>query len=279
MNESRKTLLAISALALMALALGPVAAHASTASSDGPLVTYAAAAGEANRVTVEPGVGPGIVPMPGAIAVVIVDTGADIQAGPGCTGIDAHTATCVATTDGATLEPTMDVLLGDQADEAHVRAMVPADIAGGPGDDRLRAALGNNTFLTGGDGDDVLTYDGGNHTNLCGEEGDDVLNGSPGHDHVLGGLGDDVLNGNGLDDVIVGGGVFAAPCGEFADPVQEGSDGIDAFFGGDGPDVIFAVDGRREQVSCGADVENHVSADDQDAVADDCENVHRPHRP
>jgi len=213
------------------------------------------------------------------VALLILDPGAVIQAGPGCQGIDAHTATCVATTDGATLEPTMDIVLGDQSDTADVRALVPADIAGGEGDDRLLAAIGTNAFLTGGDGDDVLTYSGGNHTNLCGEEGNDVLNGSPGHDHVLGGLGDDVLHGKGLDDVIIGGGIFAAPCGPFADPDQSGTDGIDAFFGGDGPDVIFAQDGRREQVSCGADVENHVSVDDSDAVHDDCENVHRPHRP
>lgn len=279
MNEPSRRRTTIPALALIALALAPVAAHASTASSEGPLVTYQAGPGEANRVTVEPGIGPGVVPTPGAIALVIVDPGADVEAGPGCQSVDAHTATCIAATDGATIEPTMDVLLGDQADEAHVRAMVPADIAGGSGDDRLRAALGTNAFLTGGDGDDVLTYDGGNHTNLCGEEGDDVLNGSDGHDHVLGGVGDDVLNGNGLDDVMVGGASVPAACGEFADPVQEGSDGIDAFFGGDGPEVIFAQDGRREPVSCGAGVENLILVDDQDAVADDCENVRRPHRP
>ena len=263
---------------LAALALAP-AAHGSTAGAEGPLITYAADPGEVNRVVVEPGVGPGIVPAPGAIAVVIFDPGATIAAGPGCQSIDAHTATCVASTDGATTEPAIDVVLADGADEADVRPSIPASIAGGDGDDRLRAALGNNAFLTGGPGDDVLTYDGGNHNNLCGEEGDDVLNGSPGHDHVLGGTGDDVLNGNGLDDVLVGGGSGAGACGDFGDPAQDGTDGIDAFFAGDGPDIVFARDGRRETVSCGAGDENLIVVDDSDDVGADCENVQRTHRP
>lgn len=267
-----------SALALVALGLAPVAAQASRASVEGALITYLAGPGEANRVTVGPEAAlRGGLGAPGVVVVDIQDLGAVILPGPGCQSVDDHTARCVAVSDTVVPGPTMDMLLGDEADEADVLAPIPPDIAGGPGDDDLHGVVGTDAFLTGGDGNDVLTFDAGDHTNLCGEAGDDILNGSPRHDHVLGGPGNDVLNAGGGEDGLVGGGDGENPigggpsCGPLTDPDQSGPDGDDVFLGGDAGDLIDSRDGRREQVSCGAGDELLVTVDVSDVVSDDCE--------
>ena len=79
-------------------------------------------------------------------------------------------------------------------DVLQVKVNLPANINGGPGDDRLVGGGGNDT-LVGGAGDDTLEGMGGNDS-LLGGDGRDVLSG---------GAGNDVLNGEAGRDTISGG--------------------------------------------------------------------------
>ena len=273
----------IAGVIVAAIAFVPAAAYASTASSDGTLATYRAAAGEANRVAID---GPGP-PLPVGGAVFFVsDPGAVIEAGPGCLSTpDPHTVTCTAASIPLLQRAArFEVEAGDLDDEVEVRAAVLATISGGEGDDRLRTGpLGNVDSVFGGPGDDDLSDAGGGHNHLCGEGGDDVLHGTQEHDHLIGGGGSDViLAGDGTDGLVGAGSgenCRVRPPEPGAAPSPAEADGIDTFFGGGDLDIIQARDGRREPVSCGSDDADRAEVDDQDAVDVDCEVVDFTHRP
>jgi Ca2+-binding RTX toxin-like protein len=74
--------------------------------------------------------------------------------------------------------------------------------------------------------------------------------------HITGGLGDDVLVGGRRGDVLDG---------------RSGEDDEDA---GRGDDRLYARDGSRDEVRCGRG-DDWVMADQYDAIAPDCERVHR----
>jgi hypothetical protein len=111
-----------------------------------------AAPGEANAIVV-------------AAAGAVTDAGAPLTAGPGC-----------ARQGGGVVCPgalRLDAQLGDGDDSLALATALPAEVAGGAGNDSLRGGGGSDTLI-GGDGDDAI--DGGS-----------------GRDWVDGGAGADML--------------------------------------------------------------------------------------
>src|SRR5207302_6943814 len=104
---------------------------------------------------------------------LVIDAGAVIAAGSGCSRVDDHQARCSgAGIDNRTID------LGDLNDMVlELDGLAPAALAGGPGDD----------VLNGTPADDVIS----------GDDGNDVLNGNFGSDVLNGGSGDDVMDGRG----------------------------------------------------------------------------------
>ena len=105
---------------------------------------------------------------------------------------------------------------------------------GGPGADKFRADVGDDT-LYGNDGNDRLD----------GWEGNDTLHGGNGDDILFGGNGDDVLKGGDGNDALSSGPGFGADLeigGNGNDFLLGGDDGVE-YFGGPGNDII--VDGSQ----------------------------------
>jgi hypothetical protein len=141
-------------LSAATLALLPAAAHAATVKvvveppSQGPWagIEYRAAAGESNRLELF---------EVNDTTVRVVDLGATITPGAGCTATDAHTVTC--TTAGFNNEGLIgsNVLLGDMNDTVNSHTIgLSAD--GGAGDDRLESSGPVAGTLNGGGGHDTL---------------------------------------------------------------------------------------------------------------------------
>jgi Ca2+-binding RTX toxin-like protein len=163
-----KTLL----LALSALLILPSAASAATATADikvrggtefGP-VTFKAAKGEVNRVTVTTANG----------RLRIRDSANRVVAKGDCDQVNRHTAICPTTEDIA------QIRLGNRDDRATVENLV--SVFGGSGSD----------VLEGSSGGDRLDGQNGNDTLRGLAQGDD-LTGGPGRDRLFGGSGDDDL--------------------------------------------------------------------------------------
>lgn len=160
-----------------ALALAPAAARAGTLSVSGTTITYQAAPGEVNFVTVNwgnVGAPPDFIP--------VLDDHAPITAVPPCVYDDVG-ARC----EGAGSNPTFVVHLGDGN-----------DIAQSINDH----ALGHHVELYGEDGDDDLESDAGSDL-LDGGAGNDML--TPDDDDS--GAGDVVVGGPGEDTLQTGNGV------------------------------------------------------------------------
>jgi RTX calcium-binding nonapeptide repeat (4 copies) len=167
-----RRLLALALPALTATALlGPAAAGAATISASGTTITYQAAPGEANFVTVNwgnVGAGPDFIPT--------LDDHADVTAVAPCT-YDVVGARCPS----AGTNPTFVVHLGDGNDHGasindHA-AGHHVELFGEDGDDTLQSDASSD-LLDGGAGNDLLTPDD-----------DDA---GPG-DVVVGGAGEDTL--------------------------------------------------------------------------------------
>lgn len=164
-----------------ALALSAPAAHASTASVSGGTLVLAAAAGEANAISVNTadfGFGP----------VWAYEDLAGITAGAGCTQRTATVVTCAG-------YARVQAALGDQGDTYSTNESIPDVVDAGPGNDTANGGAGNDE-LSGGDGADTLDGDSENDT-LAGGDGNDNLTGDDGDDSVTGGAGADVIRGDG----------------------------------------------------------------------------------
>lgn len=149
------------------------AAHAGELSASGTTITYRAAPGEANFLTVNWGRTAGSVPW--------FTDHADIRIGTGCEDFGGGVA---VTCNAAGPNPTVVVYLGDGN-----------DFAQSMGD----AAVGHSVTFYGEDGDDDLDSDGGA----------DVLDGGPGNDELTpddnaAGGGDVVRGGPGIDTLQTG---------------------------------------------------------------------------
>jgi hypothetical protein len=135
---------------------------------------YSAEPGEQNRVTVA------------ALdqkrsAFRVVDEGAVLTTGTGCTRVSEHEATCRGL-DWA------DLQLGDLNDSVRVRTNLASVVKAGPGDDTVVTAGGPDT-LDGGGGSDILTAGGKDDSVTDGDNpitgiGPDTIDGGPGHDRV-----------------------------------------------------------------------------------------------
>jgi Ca2+-binding RTX toxin-like protein len=204
-----------------------------------PVVTYLAAAGEANRVAVA---------RTGGI-VTISDSGAAIAAEAPCLAVDTHHVACSASS-GTTGIAGFDAQLGDGDDTLTIAGGLgtTTTIDGGDGSDGLRGGEDEDTLagglgadrLDGGDGHDNLSFsarpdgvvvdfasgrssDGDVFSRIeqaTGGDGADRLLGGPGAETLYGGNGADIVRGRGGDDLI------------FADL------GADRVEGGGGDDMI-----------------------------------------
>ena len=105
---------------------------------------------------------------------------------------------------------------------------------GGPGADKFRADVGDDTL-----------YGNGGNDRLDGWEGNDTIHGGAGDDILFGGNGDDVLKGGDGNDALSSGPGFGADLllgGNGNDFMLGADDGVE-YFGGPGNDVI--VDGSQ----------------------------------
>jgi Ca2+-binding RTX toxin-like protein len=290
-------------LAIAALALLPGSALASSVTSAAGTITYAAAAGETNTLTV----------TDTGTNYRFDDPGVTLLMPTGCTPVDNNTADCAKA--GIT---SIVVNANDMNDTISVAPVtIATTLNGDAGDDLLTGGLGPDTFdggangangdtvsysgrsagiqadidadigddgnsqdgtagsrdtvkptienLTGGSGDDQLGGSTAANT-LAGNGGGDTLNGGDGNDTLNGGLGEDELNGQGDDDTLSGG--FAA----------------DTFSGGDntpsGDTVTYSGEGRSVGVTADLDgaANDDGSSDDgsvgaRDTIGSDVENL------
>jgi hypothetical protein len=120
--------------------------------------------------------------------------------------------------------------------------------------------------LVGAAGRDLLSGRGGNDC-LFGLAGDDRLSGGTGADLLVGASGNDRLNGDAGDDRIIG--------GNGNDTITPGA-GKDRVSANGGNDTIFARDGARDTVDCGAGRDT-ATVDPTDTVKG-CERVKRAAR-
>jgi Ca2+-binding RTX toxin-like protein len=144
----------------------------------------------------------------------------------------------------------------------------------GEGDDLRsveKVSLNVGGTFTGTDGaDEFRLSQVGTPSTMLGRGGDDRLRSGEGPDHLDGGAGNDNVDGGFGDDELIGGPGRDTISGDLA--------------GGDcgplwctypyGNDTILARDGEVDSITCGAGTDT-VSADPQDVVAHDCENVER----
>jgi hypothetical protein len=114
---------------------------------------------------------------------------------------------------------------------------------------------------------------------LAGRGGDDLLRGRAGRDRLDGGAGADELDGGGGSDRIgAGRGTDLIEGGKGGDTIRAGraSDQINMVDGVEvpspGDDVIRAVDGERDEISCG-EGEDRVFVDRIEDGVYDCEEV------
>src|SRR3954468_5383871 len=176
---NRRTLYAC-LLAVAVAVLAPAGADAATVSLNGSAVSYDAAPGEANNITVTYASG----------AFTITENGAGITVNDGdgaggCT-VAGNVATCPGTDAAGNFTDDVNADLGDLADTANASSLgASVDFDGGADGDNLTGGAGNDS-LNGGDGSDTLV----------GADGSDDLRGGDGTDDLDGGSGNfDRLSG------------------------------------------------------------------------------------
>jgi hypothetical protein len=304
---------AVLGVALLGAAVLPSSSLAASAGGAGGTLTYTAAPGELNYVSI--GTGP-------SAAIRLGDSGAASITPSG---------TCTTYTTGEYGNPSVEctgitrvvVRMGDMNDGTSYNAVpVPVELYGEAGNDKLVDGWSNDV-LDGGDGDDEIDVSGTYAEHLGSMNGADVIRGGSGMDWVhyvrtdysavnlsrdgiandgapgegdnvgvdveglKGGYGDDVLSGSNGPDAIDGGQGNDTINGLGGDDVLEGLGGRDTIDGGQGrdsisgsaeADTILARDGEADTISCGSDAD-HAAVDDSDILAgnalDLCESVDR----
>lgn len=226
--------------ACVAWLLVPSVAFAGTAQLDDPAdgpphFTFTAASGEANRLLFFLAHG----------GYRVVDLGAAITAGPGCSAVSSSEVLCQFALNSEDDLATVDILLGDLNDFASLGDAFSAGttVAGEDGSDELEVGLGCcNQVLLGGPGGDILRSSTG-VARMDGGEGGDVIEGIGTLDYSsrvnsvfvdADGVADDGEIGEG-DNVVPGVGFFEVVGGSAADTFTgvfaQGGDGNDIFFG------------------------------------------------
>jgi len=252
---------------LLLVVVAPQAAHAGTVSLgsvatdpkygyEDAVLSFGATPGERNRIVVAK------VDANRPPTLVLRDEGALLQAGRGCTAIDANTASCVAnyvSVDAGDGDDTVTLAPGVGDDQyghysPYVRGGDGADVLtgrgellGGPGNDTLTCPEPcAGSLLAGGAGDDVLR--GGNAADVLSGDGDgpafiDVIDleltesGPGGDDRIDGGGGRDRLSFEGRPSGVRAD--LAAGTATGAGGEQDGLAGIEDVIGGDGDDMLL----------------------------------------
>lgn len=219
-----------SLIAAATVALPAAAAPAATVSVidrgryDGPVMTFDAATGEVNQVTVE-----------GSMSERrVVDTGAPVTAGRGCRQVGEHEAVC-----SGVFDTTMTLRDGDD----RVVLERAARVDGGVGDDTLTGSPGGDS-LGGGDGRD--TIDGRGGPDFVRDDDEGVF-----ADTLAGGAGDDHLLYDGPQGVRVNLGDPSAPAGaEGEGDMQSGFESVIANTAG--PSELIGTEGSNSLTARGA---------------------------
>jgi hypothetical protein len=248
---------ALLTVALLATALAPAGAHATTVSLESHLVpayreqtlvatlTVGAASGEGNDLVIRVDKHPS---TSADISILITDAGAALHPGAGCASAPVGGLTCSLS---SWAQLTADVDLGDGDDQLTVIGPTVVQADGGPGADRLDAMQAWSAKLSGGDGADIL----------LGGEGYDTLMGGPGADAISGGAGRDTVSyADHASDVAVllGGTTDDGARGEgdsIAHDVERvvGGRGNDLLVGTDGPDQLDGGGGDDRLEGLGGD--------------------------
>jgi hypothetical protein len=223
---------------------------------------------------------------PGARAWTVTDT-AGVTPGPGCALPDTANparAYCAVTSPGTGLAT---LRVGDGNDVAVLTGTGTRGVlVGGPGDDYLQGASGDDVFpqgaqrdgadkIVGGLGDDLVDYSARSRSvraNLDGRGGDgqrgenDTI--AADVEGIAGGRGADRLRGNSHENRLVG--------GRGNDRLSGGA-GYDRIDGGPGDDGVVARDGTIDAVHCGSG-RDHARLDGLDFFNGGCEKVRRNRR-
>jgi Ca2+-binding RTX toxin-like protein len=187
------------AMALVAL-IAAAPAGAAEAWVSGQRLFYVAGPGETNDLEISQGSG----------GTTIVDNGASIDPGAGCTALSANEVSCAASLPLAWLR---------DGNDTSVVASGLARVFGGPGDEELSLCASCPGWLYGSEGNDHLVS-GDTRGTLDGGAGDDVLDGGGGNQWIAGRTGNDLITGGAGADLITPG---------------PGTDGVD---GGDNRDTL-----------------------------------------
>lgn len=206
---------------------------------------------------------------------------------PGTPGTDTFLGTpggdnanVLAGDDRASADGGDDCVFGEAGNDAVSGNEGQDTVSGGEGNDRVFGRAGNDG-VSGNAGDDQVNAGSGDDR-AFGREGDDKVRGDTGDDVIVGESGNDGLSGNAGDDKVRGGTdddrVFGREgddglSGNAGNDLIDGGSGADRLFGREGNDRIFAADGARDTVDCGAGRDT-VVADRVDRMRN-CEKVSR----
>lgn len=242
----------------------------------GRTLTYRAAPGEANNLTV--------VMSQDRPAWTITDIGAPLNAGTGCSSGGQHTAFC------ALPEPlggaTVAINLGDKGDRAALEnacSFLDGDGEyGGLCTERVRGGDGNDTLLGTSDRDDANTMHGGPGNDRLSGRGD--LSGESGADALDGDCDGRLTGGKGADTVRADGAYHRVVYANRVKPVYVTLDGrrndgapherdlvlVPNVIGGSGADVLVG-DGRENRLAGGPGNDVVRSGGGRDTIYGDAE--------
>jgi Ca2+-binding RTX toxin-like protein len=210
--------------ALLAFAAVPSTGIGATASVEVDFgdrtLFYAAAPGEANRVTKTEASG----------TVTIRDSGAVIHAGAGCARVSDHEVRCSA------IDSTF-VTLGNLGDTATI-VRGDADVFAEGGNDEITGCARCPVAVQGGLGNDAIAGNG-RFLDLNGNSGHDTITGGSVGNNLIGGPGNDTIVGRtGWDSIEPGGGNDTVDAGQ-------GDDFVDFFWTARGNGVVVNLRTRR----------------------------------
>jgi Ca2+-binding RTX toxin-like protein len=303
-NSLLSLLVAVAAFGTNMAAAAPAAA--STVQVDGATLTYDAAPGEANRLTLSVANG----------TVTVTDTGATVSVGSGCTLVSATKATCPSLGLAA-----MSVSTGDMNDTASVSGSISTVFYDGPGNDTMNGGSAGDLFVSdtgadalhGGGGVDAVDYsartapvtasldsvagdgesgEGDNDYSdievILGGAANDTLTGSFGNNDLYGGGGADTLRGGSGNDRLYGGAGADSLNGDGGNDLLDGGSDGDTIAGGSGTDnadysfrsaaVSLSLDGQANDGESGEsdniapDVENLAGGAGDDTLAGNASN-------
>ena len=229
------------------LAAGPAMAASSDVSvGSNKLLSYLAASGQVNQVTVSGDLS----------SVTVTDTGTDsIVPGSGCSATaDPQTVTCVGADQ-------IEVRGRDLDDTVNVAGDFVSELYGQNGNDTLNGGSGKD-LLTGGDGNDVLNGNDGDDVFRAeaNSDGDDIMSGGPGSGDLASyaatsgvtvDLGTSVPQdtGVGMDSFTGIENVNGSTTGRVK---LTGDAALNSFIGSGGNDEFHVEGGGSDVVSCGA---------------------------